>query len=137
MNKNLLASLFLTVTVAASALWTPSARAHDDHTKAQYGGVVVEGGKFQAELVVTNDNLTVYITEHGANVPTKGATGKVTVLTEGKKSEFALVASGENMLIASLPSNDDKTPAVSEGSRVVAVITLAGKAANSVRWVIK
>jgi hypothetical protein len=119
--------LFLGLMFAASM---QLAHAHADHGKPQHGGVVAEGGVFQAELVATATKLTVHVTDHGKPVDTKGATAKATLLVGKEKREVNLVASGGNRLEATGMFD------VTKGTRVVAVVTLGGKS-TSVRWTLK
>jgi hypothetical protein len=85
--------LSLTLTVPASL-----ALAHGDHGKPMYGGVFVEAGEAQFEVVAKDGKVTVYATLHGTPLATTGATGKVTALAGTAKTEVALKATTENRL---------------------------------------
>lgn len=105
--------------------------AHDDHGKPQYGGVVAEGGFLQAELVFAPNKATIYLTDHGKPVSSKGATAKLTILVAGKRSELSLAPSGQSQLEAAL------TTPIPKDARVVGVVTVAGQKPVSLRWVVR
>lgn len=69
------------------------------------------------------------LTQHGQPVAAQGATGKLTWLAGGKKSEALLAPAGDNKLAA---KGDFKAPATA-----VAVVTLPGQAPTTVRFAIK
>lgn len=108
-----------------------AAGGHGDHHHPQYGGVVTEVKETQYELVAKADSIAVYVDDHGKKVDTKGASAKVTLLNGGEKTEANLVPAGENKLEAKGNFRVEK------GTKVVAVVSLAGKPAQSVRFVVK
>lgn len=81
-----------------SVLTAGAVNAHEDHGKAQYGGIVAEAGLAQFEVVAKDGKLTVYVSNHGVPLPTAGATGKLTVLSGASKSEVELKPAGDNRL---------------------------------------
>jgi len=111
---------FLAITPAIAA---------DGH-KPNYGGVVMEIGHIQYELVAQADSISIYVEDHGKKIDTKGATAKVTLLTGKEKSEATLAPAGGNKLLSSGTFN------VKPGTKAVAVVTLAGKAPATARFVI-
>jgi len=125
MNSRIVLML-VAVTLAAS----PLAYADGDH-KPKHGGVVAVVKDVEYELVAKPDSMTVFVEDHGKKVDTKGATGKLTLLAGGDKSEVALVPLGENGLES---RGAFKVPA---GTKAVATITLAGKPAINARYEIK
>lgn len=102
-----------------------------DHHKPKYGGVVKEVKEIQYELVAKSDSIAIFVEDHGKKLDTKGATAKVTLLTGKDKSEVTLAPAGDNKLEAK------GTFMVGKGTRAVAVVTLAGKPAQSARFVIE
>lgn len=126
---NFLRASTLALGLALGAGLTPPALAHEAHGQPQYGGVFAEAGIFQAELTVAEGGVTVYLTQHGEPVAAQGATGKLTWLAGGKKSEALLAPAGDNKLAA---KGDFKAPATA-----VAVVTLPGQAPTTVRFAIK
>jgi len=121
--KHLLRSLAIATTLIAA---TP-AIAHEEHGKPQHGGVVAEGGHYQAELVARADRLTLHITEHGAPLPTAGGSAKLTLLVDGRKSELTLPPAGENRFEAKGSFNV-------QGAKVVAALNVPGKPAKTLRF---
>ena len=122
------ASFFMLV--SASAMAHGEHKDNDDH-KPQYGGVLKEVKGKQYELVAKSDNIALYVDDHGKKVDTKGATAKLTLLSGNEKTEVALSPAGENKLEAKGSFK------VTSGTKAVAVVTLAGKPAQSVRFVLK
>lgn len=92
MKKLLSTACFLSLLSAVPAL------AHEDHGKAQYGGVVAEAGMAQFEIVAKDGKVVVYATQHGAPLASTGASGKLTVLEGAKKSDIELKPAGDNRL---------------------------------------
>jgi hypothetical protein len=117
--------------LAAVTLATSAAVYADGEHKPKYGGVVAVVKDVQYELVANSDSVTLFIEDHGKKVDTKGAVGKLTLLTGGDKTEVPLVPTGENGLGA---KGAFKVPA---GTKAVATITLAGKPAINARFELK
>lgn len=119
-------------TLLLSGLLAFAAHAHDDHGKPQWGGVVADAGPYQVELVAArNGEIKLYLSDHGAQLPSQGGSGRLTVLFGGKKEELALK-----------PVSDSALGAVStlrpgRGARAVAVIELPGHKPASLRFVLK
>lgn len=115
--------------VLATPLVVLAAGSHDHSPK--FGGIVAEGKAFDAELVATPDLITLHVFDHGKPMSTKGAKGKVTLLTGADKAEIELLPSGASSMEAKGKFN------VSKGTKAVAEITLEGKKPRSVRFVLK
>jgi hypothetical protein len=95
--------------------------------KPKHGGVVQEVSEVQYEIVAKVDSVAIYVEDHGKKVDVKGASAKVSFLTGVEKSETTLAPAGENKLEAKGKFN------VKSGTKVTAVVTLAGKPAKTVR----
>ena len=95
--------------------------------KPKYGGQVQEVSEVQYEIVVKPDNISIYVEDHGKKVDTKGATAKVSLLNGVDKTKATLAPAGDNKLEAKGGFN------VKSGTKVTAVVTLAGKTAKTVR----
>ncbi|MBN8506785.1 MAG: hypothetical protein J0L58_20145 [Burkholderiales bacterium] len=132
-------SLTLTLlAVALSLTISPLARAHDghvhDHAKDHapaHGGVVVEHNHMDWELVAKPERIDLYVRNMGKKVSTQGASGKLTLLSGKDKQEAVLKPAGDNRLEAAGPFK------LGPGTKVVATITLAGKAPANVRFALK
>ncbi len=127
----------LVVTLASLALLAGSPafghgghQANEVHTP-KHGGIVVEQGTLQYELVAKPESVSIYVEDHGKKVDTAGATAKLTLLNGNEKTEAVLSSAGENKLEATGLFRIDI------GTRAVAVITLAGKPQKSVRFALK
>ena len=106
------------------------AQAHGD-VEPKHGGVVAIVKDIDYELVANTDTVTIYVEDHGKSVDTKAATAKVTMLTGSQKSEVSLIPAGEGKLEAK-GKFDAK-----DGTKVIAIVTFAGKPAATVRFEIK
>lgn len=100
-------------------------------SKAKHGGIVQSAGDLSFELVSKDGTTTIYVDDHGKDLPTAGASGTLTVLKGAQKFAVPLEAAGGNMLVA-------KGDAVlSKGSKAVAAVTFADKNVVSVRFSVK
>lgn len=123
------------ITLAALTLGvaiTPAAFAAGNHDHSpKHGGVVAEGKAFDAELVAKPDLITVHFSDHGKPMMTKGAKGKITLLTGADKTEVELMPAGDSRMEAKGKFN------LSAGTKAVAEITLEGRKPSTVRFAIK
>ena len=120
---------FFTTLAAAVALTASVAWAHGDE-KARHGGLVQMAGEVKFELVAKGDTAEVYLDDHGETIPTKGLSGKITVMSGANKSEAKLEPEGSEKLVA-------KGVKLVKGDKVIALVTLADKSTSSARFVIK
>ena len=119
-------------TLALSLATTPAAFAAGSHDHSpKFGGIVAEGKAFDAELVAKPDLITVYVSDHGKPMATKGAKGKITMLTGVDKTETELMPAGDNRMEAKGKFN------VSRGTKAVIEITPEGKKPSTLRFAIK
>jgi hypothetical protein len=102
---------------------------HDHSPK--HGGIVVESGDQDFELVAKPELITVHVRGHGTAPSTKGATGKLTILSGSEKTEVALTPAGEDRMEAKGSFK------VGPGTRMVATVQLQGKKPANVRFAIK
>ena len=102
------------------------------HTKSKpkYGGVVTEVNEIDYELVAKADSIRLYLSDHDKPVNIANASAKVTLLTGSEKSEATLKPAGDKLEATG-------TFKVGPGTKVVVVVTLPGKPAQSVRFDIK
>jgi uncharacterized cupredoxin-like copper-binding protein len=124
--KNLFSFIALTCFLSLPAI----VQAHGD-VEPKHGGVVAVVKDIDYELVAKSEIITIYIEDHGKSVDTKNAKAKLTMLTGAHKSEVNLTPAGENKLEAKGKFD------VIDGTKVIAIITLEGKPASSVRFEIK
>jgi hypothetical protein len=102
------------------------------HTKSapKYGGVVTEVNEVDYELIAKADSVRLYLSDHGKPVNLANASAKVTLLTGSEKSEATLKPAGDKLEATG-------TFKVGPGTKAVAIVTLPGKPAQSVRFDIK
>jgi hypothetical protein len=115
------------------SLAVPCASAADKHNHAHehkplHGGIVVEVNDVDFELVPKADLLALYVRDHGKPASTKGATGKITLLSGAEKAEATLSPAGEDRMEAKGAFK------VGPGTKYVATVTLQGKKPVNVRF---
>lgn len=119
----------MTLAAVAIALGVVGAQAHGP-APAKHGGVVQSASDLGFELVGQPDGAVLYIEDHGKPFATKGASGKLTVLSGADKAEVDLVPSGDNALQA-------KGAKLAAGSKAVAAVTLPSGKVVTVRFTVK
>lgn len=117
--------------MAAIAMAMVSSLAPAHESPAKHGGIVKSAGDMSFELVNKNGTTTIYVDDHGKDVPMAGGSGTLTVLKGSDKSEVPLTPGAGNTLVA---QTGDK---VGPGAKVVAAIVFPDKSAMSVRFSIK
>jgi|APTNR8051073442_1049403.scaffolds.fasta_scaffold03198_3 hypothetical protein len=120
MNIKSLMSAFVLAT-----LWTGPAFAADRHDHADHkpihGGVVVEAGHLDLELVARPESLTLYLADGDKAVSSAGARASATVYAGGDKTPVTFESAGDNRLVA---RGSFKTGV---GVRVAVVVALPGQ----------
>lgn len=104
---------------------------HPHDAKPAYGGVVSVVKDVNYELAAKPDTITLYVTDHGKPVDTKGATATLTLLSASDKSEVKLSPAGENKLQAK------GTFKVEKGTKVVAAVATGGGKPQNVRFTLQ
>lgn len=120
---------FAVAALAAGVAFSGNVLAHG--AKARHGGIVQSAGDLSFELVANDDTTTIYVVDHGKDLPTAGATGTLTVLKGTQKTELPLAAGANNTLVV---KGDAK---LVRGNKAVAAITFADKKTVSVRFSIR
>lgn len=119
--------------LALTLLFSQGAFAHGDEPHdtptAPHGGQVSTVQKYQYELVVKADEVSVYVTDHGGKkIDTRGATGTATLLSGKSKASVQLTPAGDNQMKGS--GKFELAPDM----KVVVSIALAGQAALQGRF---
>lgn len=126
-------SALIALTTFSVGIATPpvtwAAGTHDHSPK--FGGIVAQGKAFDAELVAKPDLITVHVSDHGKPMATKGAKGKITMLTGADKSEVELMPADDSRMEAKGKFN------VSAVTKAVVVITPEGRKLSTLRFAIK
>lgn len=90
--------------------------------KPLHGGVVVATKQMDFELVAKPAVIQLYLSDHGKAVDLAKTTGKLTLLTGSEKQEIELQPAGDKLEATG-------TFKVTAGTKAVAVVNVAGKAA--------
>jgi hypothetical protein len=101
-----------------------------DHVP-KYGGVVVERGDLDLELVAKAEVIALYVSDHGKPAETKGGTATVTLHSGESKTTVNLEPAGGNKFEAKGAFKLDP------GTRAVTTLSLAGKKPVTVRFALK
>ena len=121
--------IFAVAALAAGLAFSGNVLAHG--AKPRHGGIVQSAGDLAFELVARDGGATIYVDDHGRDLPTQGATGTLTVLKGTTKTELPLESGGKNTLVV---KGDAR---LAPGSKAVAAITFRDKKSVSVRFAVK
>jgi hypothetical protein len=124
MQKLLPRLLGITILATASI-----ATAHTNF-KAAHGGIIRMMGEFSLELVRSKEGVEIYVTDDGDPLPSQGLTGKLTIDSNGVRSEVALQPAGSNKFLA-------KGLQLASGAKVAAVVVRADQSRIGARFTIK
>jgi hypothetical protein len=129
MNTMKTKPLLIAAVLGAAALAMNSAIAHGA-AGPRHGGIVQVANDVNFELVVDADGATIYLVDHDQDMPSKGISGKLTVLNGADKTEVDVKATEGNKLRATGVK-------IASGAKVVAVLNnVEGKTAT-VRFTVK
>lgn len=109
----------------------PLAAAQNKPIEVRHGGVVVQRGDMEYELVAKPDSLNLYVYDDDKPASTKGATATVTLMSGNDKKTVQLEPAGGNKLKAKGGF------AATAGAKALAKIELAGKKAEEVQFTLK
>ncbi len=126
--QTLLASIALTLAGSAFAAGDKHDHAHEH--KPMHGGVVVEVKDIDYELVAKPTMIQLHLRDHGKPADVSKASAKLTLLTGAEKQEVELKPAGDKLEASG-------TFKVGPGTKVVALVTIAGKSAGTVRFALK
>jgi hypothetical protein len=124
----LLAAIALTLAGSAFAAGEKHDHAHEH--KPLHGGVVVEVKDVDYELVAKPTMIQLHLRDHGKSADVSKATAKLTLLSSTEKQEVELKPAGDKLEATG-------TFKVGPGTKVVALVTIAGKPAGTVRFALK
>ena len=116
----------LALVVAGSAF----AAGDHDHHKPMHGGIVVGGKAMDYELVAKPAAIQLHLRDHGKPADVSKASAKLTLLTGTEKQEVELKPAGDKLEATG-------SFKVGPGTKAVAVVTMSGKPAGTVRFTIK
>lgn len=126
MNKQaLLAALALSLAGSAFA-----AGDHSHEHKPMHDGVVVEVKDMDYELVAKPAAIQLHLRDHGKPADVAKASAKLTLLNGTEKQEVELKPAGDKLEATG-------SFKVGPGTKAVAVVTIGGKPAGTVRFALK
>jgi hypothetical protein len=120
----------IALALAGSAFAAGDKHDHAHEHKPMHGGVVVEVKDIDYELVAKPTVLQLHLRDHGKAADVSKASAKLTLLTGAEKQEVELKPAGDKLEASG-------TFKVGPGTKVVAVVTIAGKSAGTVRFALK
>ncbi|MBK6715161.1 MAG: hypothetical protein IPG57_08700 [Burkholderiales bacterium] len=120
----------ITLALAGSAFAAGDKHDHAHEHKPLHGGVVVEVKDMDYELVAKPTVIQLHLRDHGKAADLSNASAKVTLLSGSEKQEVELRPAGDRLEAAG-------TFKVAAGTKAVAIVTIGGKAAATVRFVVK
>jgi hypothetical protein len=127
MNKT--KHLLIAALLGLGALTSNPAAAHGA-AAPRHGGIVQVANDVNFELVVEADGATIYLVDHDEDMPSKGISGKMTVLNGAQKTEVDIKSTEGNKLRATGVK-------IEKGAKIVAVLNnVEGKTAT-VRFTVK
>lgn len=103
--------------------------AGDDH-KPMHGGVVAASKVMDYELVAKPTSIQLHLRDHGKPADASKASAKLTLLSGIEKQEVELKPAGDKLEATG-------SFKVGPGTKAVAVVTIAGKPAGTVRFALK
>ncbi|HEY2886768.1 MAG TPA: hypothetical protein VGJ08_16275 [Rhizomicrobium sp.] len=126
--KSRLCGVVAAVTFAWSGIASPQ---YADQDEPQHGGVTNwnTNSEYSFELVSRKTGVTLYIEDHEAPVPTKGAKGTLVIRGGATSNTKSLVPAGDNRMVAPRVSTKP-------GDQVVATVTLANGTVMIGRFVV-
>ena len=128
-TQALIASFSLSTTLALSgAAFAAGDHAHE--TKPLHAGVVSVDRDIEYELVAKPTLIQLHLRDHGKAIDMSKASAKLTLLSGADKQEVELKPAGSKLEAAG-------SFKVGPGTKAVAAVTIAGKPAGTVRFVIK
>ena len=126
-TQALLASIALAL---AGSAFAAGEHNHAHEHKPLHGGLVVEVKYMDYELVAKPTVIQLHLRDHGKPTDVAKASAKLTLLSGAEKQEVELKPAGDKLEATG-------TFKVGPGTKVVALVTIAGKPAGTVRFALK
>ena len=126
-TQALLASIALAL---AGSAFASGEHNHAHEHKPLHGGLVVEVKDMDYELVAKPTVIQLHLRDHGKPTDVAKASAKLTLLSGAEKQEVELKPAGDKLEATG-------TFKVGPGTKVVALVTIAGKPAGTVRFALK
>ncbi len=123
-------ALFATLTLALAGTAFAAGDHHHASDKPMHGGVVAASKVMDYELVAKPTAIQLYLRDHGKAADASKASAKLTLLSGSEKQEVELKPAGDKLEATG-------SFKVGPGTKAVAVVTIAGKPAGTVRFALK
>jgi len=120
----------IALALAGSAFAAGDKHDHAHEHKPLHGGVVVEVKDIDYELVAKPTVIQLHLRDHGKAADVSKASAKLTLLSGAEKQEVELKPAGDKLEASGAFK-------VGPGTKVVALVTMAGKPAGTVRFSLK
>jgi hypothetical protein len=127
-NPALFAAIALSI--AGSAFAAGAKDEHGHEHKPLHGGIVTPTKLMDYELVAKPTVIQLYLSDHGKAADVSKASAKLTLLSGTEKQEVELKPAGDKL---EATGNFKVGP----GTKVVAVVNIAGKPAGTARFALK
>jgi hypothetical protein len=105
--------------------------AHVDDVKPRYGGVITIVKDISYELVAKNDQIVLYVFDHGKPIETKYGSASITFLSSTGKSDVILKPAEGNKFEA------NGVYKIGPDTKAVAKVSLKGLGTQNVRFTLK
>lgn len=129
-TRHLILAISLAAAAAASAVAAGEGHDHAHEHRPLHGGMVVEVKDMDYELVATPTSLRLHLRDHGKPVKVSRASARLTLLAGSERQEVELRPAGDRLEATG-------SFKVAPGTKVVAVVSLGGKALGTARFVMK
>ncbi len=126
-TQALLASIALAL---AGSAFAAGEHNHAHEHKPLHGGLVVEVKDMDYELVAKPTVIQLHLRDHGKPTDVAKASAKLTLLSGAEKQEVELKPAGDKLEATG-------TFKLGPGTKVVDLVTIAGKPAGTVRFALK
>lgn len=127
---NFTATSFVIATAFASFAFSAVAQAAGEGHGAKHGGIHLESKMMDMEVVVKQDLIQVYASDHGKPLKLEAAKAKVTLLNGAEKSEVDIPLVGDKFEAKGVFK-------VAAGTKGIVLVTLAGKPGSTARFTVK
>ena len=120
----------ITLCLAGSALAAGTQHDHAHDHQPKHGGVVVEVKDIDYELVAKPTVIQLHLRDHGKSADISRASARLTLLSGTERQEVELQPAGDRLEAKGVFK-------VGPGTKAVALVTIAGKPAGTVRFALK
>ena len=125
----LISTTFALMLMASGVVFAADKHAHGHEDKPLHGGLITEIKDVDYELVAKPDLIRLYLRDHGKPVDVSKANAKLAILVGADKQEVELKPAG--------PALEATGSFKLANGKIVALVSVPGKAPTTVRFVLK